>query len=104
MEKIVRTIMGMSLEAVVVIFAVLLLRLAFQKLPKSYSCVLWLLVLVRLLCPATVSTAFSLMPDTRTIWETAESRAGRVADAPGATAGQRQNNQNAVRRTDNGSD
>ncbi len=65
MSDFVLMILKMSLEASVVLCAVLLLRMAFRKLPKSYTCILWLLVLVRLLCPVTVRSSFSLIPDVR---------------------------------------
>lgn len=62
MEKLVLTVLGMSVEAAVAVCAVLLLRFLFRRLPKSYSHVLWFLVLIRLLCPVAVSSSFSLMP------------------------------------------
>lgn len=78
LEMLGLRILEMSFEAVIVAGAVLLLRLAFRRLPKGYSCVLWLLVLFRLLCPVTVNSSVSLMPDSG-IWQEADGRraAGR---------------------------
>lgn len=53
---------NMSLAGGAVILLVLALRFFLRRLPKTYSCMLWLLVLVRLLWPFTVSTPFSLLP------------------------------------------
>lgn len=67
MQNLVLILLGMSLDVTLVICAVCLLRFAFRRLPKSYSCALWLLVLFRLLCPITISSSFGLMPDIRNL-------------------------------------
>lgn len=54
-------ILNMSITASIVIAAVMLLRLALRKAPKIYSYLLWFIVLFRLLCPVSVSSAASLM-------------------------------------------
>lgn len=53
---------NMSLAGSAVILPVLVLRLFLRRVPKTYSCMLWLLVLVRLLWPFTLSSPFSLLP------------------------------------------
>lgn len=68
MERLVLWVLGMSAEAAIVTGVVLLLRMVFRRLPKGYSCALWLLVLFRLLCPVTVGSSFSLMPD-GAVWQ-----------------------------------
>lgn len=78
MEKIVWAILGMSSEAAVVVCAVLLLRFLFRRLPRSYSYVLWFLVLFRLLCPAAVSSGLSLMPGSS--WQEEALDAGQVSN------------------------
>lgn len=78
MTDTVLMILKMSLEASVVICVALLLRTAFRRLPKSYACVLWLLVLFRLLCPVAVKSSFSLMPVIS--METADSQNAGTAD------------------------
>ena len=62
MEKLFLTVLGMSGTASVVIFAVLLARLALRKAPKVFSYALWTVVLFRLLCPFSIESAFSLAP------------------------------------------
>lgn len=83
MTDIVLMILGRSLEAAVVICAVLLLRFAFRKLPKSYACALWMLVLFRLLCPVAVTSSFSLIPDLGEVRESMSSGAwGKESESP----------------------
>ena len=52
----------MSVMAAVVISAVLLLRLLLHRLPKRLMMLLWAVVLFRLLCPVTVESTISLIP------------------------------------------
>ena len=54
-------ILNMSLTASAVILFVILARLALKKAPKVFSYALWLAVLFRLLCPFSVTSAFSLL-------------------------------------------
>ena len=51
-----------SLSAAVLIFAVVLVRLAFKKAPKWLLCALWALAAVRLLCPFSIESVLSLIP------------------------------------------
>lgn len=62
-------VLEMTFAATILIFAVLILRVLFRKLPKSYSCLLWLLVLVRLLCPFSFQSSLSLLPQSNSVWE-----------------------------------
>lgn len=50
-----------SLMATYCIGAVILLRLLLRRQPKIFSYLLWSVVLFRLLCPVTVTGAFSLL-------------------------------------------
>lgn len=59
--KLLSGIVNMSMTASIVIIAVLLLRLVLKKAPKVYSYLLWFIVLFRLLCPVSISSAVSLM-------------------------------------------
>ncbi|MBR5284156.1 MAG: M56 family metallopeptidase [Clostridia bacterium] len=52
----------MSLSASWLILAVCLLRLLLKKAPKSIRCLLWGLVALRLLCPVSIESAYSLIP------------------------------------------
>ena len=51
-----------SLSAAVLIFAVVLVQLAFKKAPKWLLCALWALAAVRLLCPFSIECVLSLIP------------------------------------------
>ncbi|MBQ5544412.1 MAG: M56 family metallopeptidase [Clostridia bacterium] len=62
METVFLKIFGMSLEASVVVVAVLLLRLLFRNIPKWLHCLMWALVAVKLLCPIVPESPVSLMP------------------------------------------
>lgn len=59
--EILSKIVNMSMTASIVIAAVLLLRLVLKKAPKIYSYLLWFIVLFRLLCPVSISSAVSLI-------------------------------------------
>ncbi len=52
-------IMDMSISAIYIILFILLVRGCMFKLPKKYSYVLWLIVGIRLVCPAVISLPFS---------------------------------------------
>ena len=67
MEAFFLKVVNLSVTASWVIAMVLLLRLLLRPAPKKYVCLLWLVVLFRLLCPVTVESAFSLVPQHQTI-------------------------------------
>lgn len=56
-------IFRMSLTASFVIVAVFLIRVLLIRAPRRYSYLLWLVVLIRLLCPAVMETRFGLIPN-----------------------------------------
>lgn len=62
MDAVFLKLLNMSLTAIPLIIAVLLLRLALQKAPRRILCVLWALVALRLLCPVTIESPWSLLP------------------------------------------
>ena len=62
MTEIFNTVLDMSITASLVIIAVLLVRLLLKKAPKKWSYALWLLVLLRLLCPISIESGLSLIP------------------------------------------
>ncbi len=62
LEEVFLKIFNMSLTAVWIILAVMLLRLIFKKVPKTLICALWLLAAVRLVLPFSVESALSLVP------------------------------------------
>ena len=53
-------VLNMSLTASVIILVVLMARLAIKRAPRWCSYALWSVVLFRLLCPVSVSSALSL--------------------------------------------
>ncbi len=61
------TIVNMSISASWIVLAVLLLRLLLKKAPKWITVLLWGIVAVRLVCPFSIESAFSLIPSTQTI-------------------------------------
>lgn len=60
MEAVFLKVINMSVTAGYVILAVLLLRLLLHRAPKKYSYLLWSVVGFRLLCPVSLTGAFSL--------------------------------------------
>lgn len=65
-EQIFIRVLNMSLTSSVVILAVLLARLALKRASRIFSYALWAVVLFRLLCPVSFSSAFSLLGVLRT--------------------------------------
>ena len=62
-EKLFSNVLQMSFYASLIICIVLILRMFFKKLPKIYAYFLWIIVFFRLLCPFTIDSVFSIMPD-----------------------------------------
>lgn len=67
MDALFETVLQMSLSAAVLTVIVLLVRLLLQKAPKWIICALWALVAVRLLCPVSFESNFSMMPNTEPV-------------------------------------
>ncbi|MCI8448846.1 MAG: hypothetical protein HFH30_10730 [Eubacterium sp.] len=67
METLFLKLFNMSITAGWLILAVMLLRLLLHKTPKSMRCILWAMVGIRLLCPLSFESAFSLIPSAETI-------------------------------------
>ena len=66
MKEIFAGFLSVSIASSLVICLILLLRLVFKKAPKALICLLWGLVVVRLLLPFEIPVPFSLRPDTPT--------------------------------------
>ena len=62
LQRAFPVMLRMSLSAAVLTGVVVLLRFLLRKAPKQVLCLLWLLVAVRLLCPALPRSGASLMP------------------------------------------
>ena len=67
MDAIFLKLINMSICAGWLILAVIALRLIPAGIPKWTRCVLWALVGVRLLCPFSLESVFSLIPSDRTL-------------------------------------
>ncbi|MFI3254210.1 MAG: M56 family metallopeptidase [Eubacteriales bacterium] len=63
MENVFLAVLNMSLTASYIIPFVVLARLLLKKVPKIYSYSLWSVVLFRLLCPFSLESALSLLPE-----------------------------------------
>ena len=60
-------IFNMSMAAVWIILAVILLRLLLKRAPKIIICVLWAFVGIRLICPFSFESFLSLIPSSQVI-------------------------------------
>ncbi len=69
MTELFIKLLNMSIAASYLVLVVLLVRLVFKKLPKSFMCVLWAFVAIRLLIPVSFESSFSLVPSMNTVPE-----------------------------------
>jgi len=60
-------ILNISISASWLILAVFILRAIFPSTPKWIVCLFWLIVGIRLVCPFTIESSFSLIPSAETI-------------------------------------
>lgn len=63
MAEIFFVMFRMSMQASILILAVIVFRACFKSYPRSYTYCLWLLVYLRLLCPVFIESSFSLLPE-----------------------------------------
>ena len=63
MEDLFANILSQSILASWLILAVILVRICMKKAPKCLRYVLWALVAVRLLCPISIESPWSLVPE-----------------------------------------
>ena len=63
MSNLFLKILNMSISASWLVLAVLVLRFALKKAPKWANVLLWGIVAVRLICPFTIESSVSLIPD-----------------------------------------
>lgn len=66
LDNLFLSVLNMSLVASYVIIFVLLARLTLKKTPKIFSYALWVVVLIRLICPLSFESALSLIPINKT--------------------------------------
>jgi len=62
MNEVFLKVVNTSISASYLVLAVLVLRLVFKKAPKWVSVLLWGIVAVRLVCPFSIESVFSLLP------------------------------------------
>lgn len=67
MRELFLQIVNMSLTALWLILAVMLVRLLLHRAPKWISVLLWGIVALRLICPFSMESPFSLIPETPAI-------------------------------------
>lgn len=67
MGDIFLKLLNMSITAGWFILAVLCIRLVFRKFPKWMACFLWGAVAVRLICPFSIESQFSILPSTEPV-------------------------------------
>lgn len=67
MEAVFLKLLNMSILAGWLVLAVVVLRLMLKKAPKWIACLLWALVAVRLICPVSLKSVFSLIPSAETV-------------------------------------
>ena len=67
MDEVMIKLFNMSLTAVWLILAVIVLRLILKKAPKYINLIMWGLVGLRLVCPFTFESVLSLIPSAETI-------------------------------------
>jgi len=67
MENIFLQLLNMSITAGWLVLAVLVLRLVFRNAPRWIHCTLWALVAVRLICPISIESAFSVVPSAQSV-------------------------------------
>ncbi len=63
LDTLFMKILDMSASGSIVIAVVLVLRLLLKRVPKFWSYVLWVVVMLRLLCPLTLESPVSLVPE-----------------------------------------
>lgn len=63
MSTVFLKLLNMSIAAGWLVVAVIVLRLCLKKAPKAIHCALWALVAIRLLCPFSLESNFSLIPE-----------------------------------------
>ena len=67
MEGVFIKLLNLSIQASILIVVVLLLRFILNKSPKWMKCLLWALVAIRLVCPFSIESIFSLSPDAEVV-------------------------------------
>ena len=75
-------VLNLSITASYIILAVLVMRLMLRRAPRWISCALWALVAVRLACPVSLESVFSLIPSAETVNPTAITETAEIPAQP----------------------
>ncbi len=67
MSTVFLKVLNLSINATWLILVVLILRFMLNKSPKWITCAFWAIVAVRLACPISFESVFSLLPDSEVI-------------------------------------
>ena len=67
MDTLFLHLLNMSITAGWLVLALVLLRPLLRKAPKALTCALWAVVAIRLLCPFSIESVFSLLPSAEPI-------------------------------------
>lgn len=87
MTNLFLTVLNLSITASWIILAVILVRFLFKKAPRWIICLLWTLVAVRLVCPFSIESPLSLIPEREEITAEAVENLDEAFDAsPAPTA------------------
>lgn len=83
-EELFLTLLNRSLAAVWLVLAILLLRPFLKKVSRAFCCAMWGLVAFRLLCPFSLQSVLSLIPDAQPIPTDLASVSSAVEGSAGA--------------------
>ena len=75
-------LINISITASYIILAVILVRFIFEKAPKYLICAMWGIAAVRLVCPFSIESVFSLIPAAQTIQTETLRYQGTVLHSP----------------------
>lgn len=67
MENIFLRLLNLSISAGWLVLAIIAFRFLFKKAPKWIVCLLWAMVAIRLVCPISIESIFSLVPSAETV-------------------------------------
>lgn len=70
MKELFLQIINMSINASYLILAILMIRFIFKSLPKTSRIILWIIVGLRLICPFTIESVFSVIPTKEIVYIT----------------------------------
>lgn len=73
-EILFLTVLRMSLVSGYVIICMLAVRWLMKRLPKMFSSLLWVIVLIRMVCPVSFESSYSLIPGGGTAAQTEEAQ------------------------------